>query len=70
MSDSLDPRAKSATNRPPDATTRALMDCVDFLSQMKFYGWAEETLPDLERLWWRYHDADGKWRGPEAKESG
>lgn len=53
--------------RPSNASTKALMAAVDFLSQCRFDGWPEATLPDLERIWWRYHDAEGKWRLPETK---
>lgn len=55
----------SVENRPPSATTAALMDCVDFLATCKFQGWPEAALPDLERIWWQYHDAEGKWKIPD-----
>lgn len=55
----------AVANRPPSATTQAMMACVDWLAECKFAGWPSGTLPDLERIWWRYHDADGKWRLPE-----
>lgn len=59
----IDPTAKPVKKvnlRPTDATIEALRGCLRWLDACKELGWLDEQLPNLEALWWKYHDKDGK----------
>jgi hypothetical protein len=47
-------------SRPPDATRKALTQCLEWLEACRRLGWREEDMDNLELLWWRYHDREGR----------
>lgn len=50
--------------RPQNVTTRALVECAQWLSYCIGIGWDKSSLDFLEQLWWDYHDRTGRLRLP------
>ena len=44
-------------------TLRALKNCAYWLAQCLKLGWPKSSLDQLEKLWWHYHDEQGKLKG-------
>jgi hypothetical protein len=42
-----------------DRTRKGLKMCADWLLLCLSYGWGEEQLDELEKLWWEHHDGKG-----------
>ena len=42
-----------------DRTRKGLKMCADWLLLCLSYGWGEEQLDELEKLWWKHHDGKG-----------
>ena len=45
--------------RPPDASINGLRKCLRWIDACREIGWADAVMPDLEALFWQYHDKDG-----------
>jgi hypothetical protein len=41
-------------------TQRALKACAIWLAYCVQIGWAKEKLDELEALWWKFHDDQGR----------
>ena len=54
--------------RPPDASIDGLRKCLRWLDACREIGLADEVMPDLEGLFWQYHDKDGN-KKPNAERS-
>lgn len=54
--------------RPADATHDALRKCLRWLDVCRELGWAESVMPDLESLFWTYHDSAGNKKPPNDED--
>lgn len=43
-----------------DKERRAIKKCAEWLAYCLEIGWSKEHLNALEKLWWEYHDKNGK----------
>jgi hypothetical protein len=53
-------------------TQQALRACAEWLGFCLKIGWRKEDLDALERLWWQYHDDQGRltvWDKCENREA-
>jgi hypothetical protein len=41
---------------------KAIERCARWLTYCLSIGWPREDLDELEAIWWRYHDDEGKLR--------
>jgi hypothetical protein len=41
-------------------SSKAIYACADWMSYCLKIGWRQSDLDDLQRLWWQWHDDDGK----------
>lgn len=41
-------------------TQRALLKCLEWLRYCLEIGWDKGSVNGLEKLWWQYHDDNGK----------
>ncbi len=46
--------------RPNDATHDGLRHCLKWLDACRELGWGESVMPELEKLFWKYHDKEGR----------
>ena len=60
-------RSSELVLRPTDATHDALRKCLRWLDACRELGWAESVMPDLESLFWTYHDSTGNKKPPNAE---
>jgi hypothetical protein len=49
-----------AMEAPKEVTTKALLECAEWLSACIKLGWSKSSLDFLQSLWWEYHDAKGR----------
>jgi len=47
-------------NRPKDASLEGIQKALIWVDSCKKLGWPEDVLPEMEKLFWKYHDRDGK----------
>jgi len=55
----MKPKTETLTGRPSDATLDSLRLCLHWLDECKKLGWPDDSMPELENLWWQYHNKDG-----------
>ena len=52
-------------NRPKDASLEGIQKALIWVDSCKKLGWPEDVLPEMEKLFWKYHDKDGKRKDPK-----
>jgi hypothetical protein len=46
-------------------TLKARRECAEWLSYCLKIGWAKASLDELEKIWWRFHDGQGRLVNPQ-----
>lgn len=54
------PRWQDQRSDPVEKSLKAVTRCAEWLVYCLSIGWSEKDLDELQSIWWRYHDHNGR----------